>query len=55
MTTGVIAQGQAALYVAETTTGKIAVYTMGNRTDGKPGVMIRKHDLVLFRGQAKAG
>ena len=55
MTTGMIAEGQAALYVAETTSGKIAVYTMGPRVDGKPGMMIRKHDLVLFRGQAKAG
>ena len=55
MTTGMISQGQAALYIAETTSGKIAVYTMGSRADGKPGVMIRKHDLVLFRGQPKAG
>ena len=29
MTTGMITQGQAALYVAETTTGKFGVYTMG--------------------------
>src|SRR5262245_60035572 len=29
MTTGTIAQGQAALYVAETTTGKFGIYTMG--------------------------
>ena len=35
--------------------GKIAVYTMGPRTDGQPGVMIRKHDMVPFRGQPKAG
>ena len=55
MTTGMIAQGQAALYIAETTSGKIGVYTMGARTDGKPGVMIRKHDQVPFRAQAKAG
>jgi hypothetical protein len=49
MTTGNIASGQAALYVAETTTGKFGVYTMGPRTDGKAGVVIRRHDLVLFR------
>jgi hypothetical protein len=49
MTTGNIAQGQAALYVAETTSGKFGVYTMGQRPDGKPGVMIKRHDLVLFR------
>jgi len=53
MTTGNIAQGQAALYVAETTTGKFGVYTMGPRVDGLPGVSIRRHDLVPFR-QAKA-
>jgi hypothetical protein len=55
MTTGMIAQGQAALYVAETTTGKFAVYTMGQRGDGKPGVLIKKHDMVLFRGNPPAG
>ncbi len=53
MTTGMIAQGQAALYVAETTSGKFAVYTMGIRPDGKPGVMIKRHDLVLFRDDRK--
>ena len=52
MTTGNIAQGQAALYVAETTTGKLGVYTMGPRLDGMPGVAIRRHDLVPFRGPA---
>jgi hypothetical protein len=54
MTTGQIAVGQAALYVAETTSGKFGVYTMGPRPDGQPGVMIRRHDLVLFR-QNKSG
>jgi hypothetical protein len=54
MTTGMIAQGQAALYVAETTSGKFAVYTMGQRPDGKAGVMIKRHDMVLFRGGPKA-
>lgn len=52
MTTGMIAQGQAALYVAETTSGKFAVYSMGQRPDSKPGVMIKRHDLVLFRKAA---
>lgn len=55
MTTGMIAQGQAALYVAETTTGKFAVYTMGHRPDGKAGVMIKRHDMVLFRGTPRVG
>jgi hypothetical protein len=49
MTTGSIAQGQAALYVAEVTTGKFGVYTMGQRADGQPGVVIKRHDLVMFR------
>jgi hypothetical protein len=53
MTTGMIAQGQAALYVAETTSGKFAVYSMGPRVDGQPGVLIRRHDLVLFRQPVK--
>ena len=52
MSTGQIAQGQAALYVAETTSGKFGVYTMGPRPDGQPGLVIRRHDLVTFR-QAK--
>jgi len=54
MTTGTIAQGQAALYIAETSTGKLGVYTMGPRPDGRPGIAIRRHDVVLFR-QAKNG
>jgi hypothetical protein len=54
MTPGSISAGQAALYVAETTTGKFGVYTMGPRPDGKAGVVIRRHDLVLFRGPANA-
>ena len=53
MTTGNIAQGQAALYIAETTTGKLGVYSMGPRDDGKPGVLIRRHDVVPFRQPPK--
>jgi hypothetical protein len=49
MSTGNISPGQAALYVAETTTGKFGIYTMGPRPDGKAGMIIRRHDLVLFR------
>jgi hypothetical protein len=48
MTAGQITQGQAALYVAETSTGKFGVYTMGARPDNQPGVSIRRHDMVLF-------
>jgi hypothetical protein len=49
MATGTVAIGQAALYVAETTTGKFAVYTLGPRTDGQPGVVIQRHDMTSFR------
>jgi hypothetical protein len=49
MTTGNISQGQAALYVAETSTGKFGVYTMSPRPDGQAGVTISRHDLVPFR------
>jgi hypothetical protein len=49
MTTGTITQGQAALYVAETTTGRFGVYTMGPRPDGRVGLVIRRHDLTVFR------
>lgn len=49
MTTGNVTHGQAALYLAETTTGKFAVYTLGPRIDGLPGFGIRRHDLVTFR------
>lgn len=49
MTTGTVAQGQAALYVAETTTGKFGVYTLGPDPSGQAGLVIRRHDMVLFR------
>lgn len=49
MTTGTITQGQAALYVAETSTGRFAIYTMGPRPDNRPGIAIRRHDQTLFR------
>ena len=53
MTTGQIAMGQSALYLAETTTGRFAVYTMGVRLDAQPNVFIRRHDLVMFRQKPK--
>jgi hypothetical protein len=52
MTTGNIAQGQAALYVAEVSTGKFGVYTMGPNPDGA-GLVIRRHDLTSFRAAKK--
>ena len=53
MTTGKISGTQAALYVAETTSGKFGVYTMAPRGDGQGGVLIKRHDLVLFRQAAR--
>lgn len=52
MTTGYITQGQSALYVAETSTGKFGVYTMGPGPNGN-GVSIRRHDLTSFRKAAE--
>jgi hypothetical protein len=49
MTTGNIAAGQAALYVAELTTGKLGVYTMRQPPGGRAGFTIARHDMVLFR------
>ncbi len=49
MTTGSITRGQAAVYLAETTTGRMGVYSMGARPDGRPGVAVRRHDLTVFR------
>lgn len=48
MTTGYVSQGQSALYIAETTTGKFGVYTMGPAQAGN-GVVIRRHDQTSFR------
>lgn len=48
MTTGYVTQGQSALYVAETSTGKFGVYTMGPGTNGT-GIVIRRHDQTSFR------
>ncbi len=52
MTTGQIAEGQSALYVAETKSGKFAVYTMGPK-EKEAGIVIRRHDMVLFRPEGK--
>jgi hypothetical protein len=49
MTTGNVHLGQAALYVAETRTGKLGVYTLHSRTDGQPGFFISRQDMVPFR------
>lgn len=51
MTTGYVTQGQSALYVAETTTGKFGVYTMGPGANGN-NIVIRRHDMTSFRQTA---
>ncbi|VTR99943.1 hypothetical protein [Tuwongella immobilis] len=51
MTTGNIALGQSALYIAEVTTGKFGVYTLGANPNGQ-GLLIRRHDLSSFRAKA---
>ncbi len=51
MTSGYVTQGQSALYVAETTTGKFGVYTMGPGQNGGT-VVIRRHDQTTFRQAA---
>lgn len=52
MVSGWVSQGQSALYVAETTTGKFGVYTMANDGTGT-GVVIRRHDMTNFRKNAE--
>ncbi len=54
MVTGYITSGQSALYVAETSTGKFGVYTMGPNGNAS-GVVIRRHDLTTFRKSAEQG
>jgi hypothetical protein len=48
MVTGWISAGNSALYVAETTTGKVGVYTMAAGANGE-GIAIRRHDMSAFR------
>lgn len=48
MTTGYVSQNQSALYLAETSTGKFGVYTMGPAVTGN-GIIIRRHDMTTFR------
>lgn len=52
MVSGWVSQGQSALYVAETTTGKFGVYTMAGDGAGT-GVVIRRHDMTRFRRAAE--
>jgi len=50
MTTGQVGKGQAALYIAEMTSGKFGVYSMLAPDGGLRGrVEIHRHDIVSFR------
>ncbi len=53
MSTGSVSQDQSALYLAETTTGQIGVYTMAPSPDEPFGIMIRRHDRGHFRNPAR--
>lgn len=53
MVTGWVSAGNSALYVAETTTGKVGVYTMAAGANGS-GIAIRRHDMSAFRKVAPA-
>lgn len=50
MTTGNVARGQAALYLAEVKTGKFGVFTMGPGPLGQ-GIQIYRNDLTTFRAR----
>lgn len=49
MTTGIITENQAALYVAETTSGKFGIYTMARRVGYVNGMVIKRHEISSFR------
>lgn len=49
MTTGEVGVGQAALYVIETTTGQMGIYTMIPQPGSDPAVVINRHDMSKFR------
>lgn len=52
MTTGVVVKGQSVLYLIETNSGKVGVYTMTadeTATTGNGKIRIRRHDMSSFR------
>jgi hypothetical protein len=55
VTNGMVQKGQSALYVAETSTGKLGVYTMIVRDGLGPAgnMIIHRHDMTTFRGPKK--
>jgi hypothetical protein len=51
MTTGTTINGQTPLYITETVTGRLAVYTVAAPPRGPQTVFIRKHDTAIYRQQ----
>ncbi len=54
MSTGIVVKGQSVLYLMETTTGKMGVYSMVANESTTPGsnperILIRRHDMVSVR------
>ncbi|HMP15989.1 MAG TPA: hypothetical protein PKD72_03115, partial [Gemmatales bacterium] len=56
MSTGMVVRGQSVLYLVETTTGKLGVYSMVQSETTTPGmtdrILIRRHDMVNIRTNA---
>ncbi|MCS7017158.1 MAG: hypothetical protein RMJ19_03030 [Gemmatales bacterium] len=48
MTTGQVGRGASVLFVAEVTSGRLGVYSMGLAEGYNPGVIVRRHDLANF-------
>lgn len=52
MSTGTVVKGQSVLYLVETTTGKMGVYSMlanETNTPGSDRILIRRHDMTSLR------
>lgn len=58
MSTGVVVRGQSVLYLLETSTGKMGVYSMISNESGTPGsserILIRRHDMMQVRSNSMA-
>ncbi len=56
MTTGIVVKGQSVLYLMETTTGKLGVYSMLANESSTPGaserILIRRHDMLSVRSNS---
>jgi hypothetical protein len=56
MSTGIVVKGQSVLYLLETSTGKLGVYSMVSSDSGVPGasdrILIRRHDMMNVRNNS---